>query len=129
MFEDSGFPRNSRYRIIHVMVHKRKASVVGDVNKVYEAIADELLKKELMPMSALFWENDAKDLRQEMLKSGNTPARGSQGHTCPVDDWLPLLTSKEKATCSSIACVLVYYIYIYIYICYQRVEQILQTCS
>ena len=125
LFEDSGFPRNSRYRIIHVMVHKRKASVVGDVNKVYEAIADELKKKGLMPMSALFWENDAKDLRQEMLQSGNTSARGSQGHTCPVDDWLPLLTSKEKATCSSIACVLVYYIYI----CYQRVEPILQTCS
>ena len=78
-------------------------------------------------MSALFWENDAKDLRQEMLQSGNTSARGSQGHTCPVDDWLPLLTSKEKATCLSIACVLVYYIYIYI--CYQRVEPILQTCS
>ena len=93
------------------MVHKRKASVVRDVNKVYEAIADELKKKGLMPMSALFWENDAKDLRQEMLQSGNTSARGSQGHTCPVDDWLPLLTSKEKATRSSIACVLMYYIY------------------
>ena len=111
LFEDSGFPRNSRCRIIHVMVHKRKAFVVGDVNIVYEAIADELKKKGGMPMSALFWENDAKDLRQEMLKYGNTDARGWQGQTCPVDDWLALLTSKEKATCSSIACVLIYYIY------------------
>ena len=113
LFEDSGFPLNSRNRIIHVMVHKIKASIVGDISRVYDAIANELKKEEPMPMPALFWDNDPENLRKEMVKYGHTQDRGWQGFKCPVDDWTSLLTNKEKATRSSVTCVPIYYIYRY----------------
>jgi len=81
-------------RVLFVFVHKEKCTLLVDIQTVYDKIC-EPFKRRTLPISELWWDNDPQSLRVELLKYGNTKARGELAEACPINDWESCLTECE----------------------------------
>ena len=63
---DSGFHFAARARVLHLFIHKEKATLLRDIQEVYDKVASSLRARKKVPMENLWWDDDPEDLRREL---------------------------------------------------------------
>ena len=62
---DSGFHFAARAKVLHIFIHKEKATLLQDIQEVYDKIASSLRERENISMENIWWDNEPADVRWE----------------------------------------------------------------